>query len=492
VAHSDRNKETGIMFTLCLGFIIFAGAMLALQGRSLADNLKVFIGADVVFLATRWEDRLREPEMRAFLEGELVRTQAGEAGHILDGYTFVTFPLEDIPGLRKARFSNLPDFPSIKPSVFGLEENYLTVTNYEFLNIAEMGDSPNRVPQTGSGDADVIATMYTSAGIAVLAEEADGIRVPDPVSTGYQLYDTRSVQRINNNYYPPRDLDGGYLDYIDCVASSALRDGLSVSTETPLTLAVENDQGFRRSYLAKARALLTKVPGFFFSSYRQTARGSAVLVRMDSYQTMLETAWSTLDDLDETVVGLKTPPKSKLMIRVTDTGNLKAREDLMNGIRVFFRSDSTVTIDTLTLIEDTSLAVEMMSLFFIVVGFIAMTLCFFILWLSFTANVQQNGWEFGVLRAVGLTSVEITMVYVYEALCIVFASFVLGSCIGLLIAASITLQFTLFTELPFVLEFPTELFLAMLSMALAVSVVGSVMPARNFLQRSIADVIKRT
>jgi hypothetical protein len=29
-------------------------------------------------------------------------------------------------------------------------------------------------------------------------------------------------------------------------------------------------------------------------------------------------------------------------------------------------------------------------------------MCFFLLWLSFTANVEENAYEFGVLRAIGL------------------------------------------------------------------------------------------
>ena len=33
---------------------------------------------------------------------------------------------------------------------------------------------------------------------------------------------------------------------------------------------------------------------------------------------------------------------------------------------------------------------------------IAIFLCFFMLFLSFTANVRENAWEFGVLRAIGL------------------------------------------------------------------------------------------
>jgi len=88
--------------------------------------------------------------------------------------------------------------------------------------------------------------------------------------------------------------------------------------------------------------------------------------------------------------------------------------------------------------------------FFTVVGVLAMVLCFFILWLSFTANIHENAWEFGVLRAVGLNvsncfgtdfarvtcsccvlqSVQVVMVYVYEALALVLVGVILGTIVG--------------------------------------------------------------
>jgi hypothetical protein len=34
---------------------------------------------------------------------------------------------------------------------------------------------------------------------------------------------------------------------------------------------------------------------------------------------------------------------------------------------------------------------------------IAILLCFFVLWISFTANVRENGWEFSVLCSLELT-----------------------------------------------------------------------------------------
>lgn len=43
--HRPRNGKTAIMFITSLAFVIFAGSMFELQGRSLTDNIKVLAGA---------------------------------------------------------------------------------------------------------------------------------------------------------------------------------------------------------------------------------------------------------------------------------------------------------------------------------------------------------------------------------------------------------------------------------------------------------------
>jgi ABC-type lipoprotein release transport system permease subunit len=61
---------------------------------------------------------------------------------------------------------------------------------------------------------------------------------------------------------------------------------------------------------------------------------------------------------------------------------------------------------------------------------IAVILCFFVLWLSFIANVKENSWEFGVLRAVGLNVSKVIRMYIYEAICIILSAVVIGTTIG--------------------------------------------------------------
>jgi len=56
-----------------------------------------------------------------------------------------------------------------------------------------------------------------------------------------------------------------------------------------------------------------------------------------------------------------------------------------------------------------------------------MVLTFFLILVSFVANVRENSWEFGVLRAVGLNKYQITRCYIYEAIALVLGSGLLGN-----------------------------------------------------------------
>lgn len=117
-------------------------------------------------------------------------------------------------------------------------------------------------------------------------------------------------------------------------------------------------------------------------------------------------------------------------------------------------------------------------------------LCFFVLWLSFTANVNENAWEFGVLRAIGLNSASVIRIYIYEALSLIFSSVIVGSIVGILVAITLTLQFNLFSEFAFSFAFPYALFFSVLGMALLVAVFGSYIPAYSLRKKDIAIALK--
>jgi ABC-type antimicrobial peptide transport system permease subunit len=134
-----------------------------------------------------------------------------------------------------------------------------------------------------------------------------------------------------------------------------------------------------------------------------------------------------------------------LRVRLKSGATQSDRETVMNGLRNFVDDDLTQVIDTVSLVDSTKVALDLLTLFFnlgkiqreslclifgILVAVIAVILCFFVLWLSFTANVRENAWEFGVLRAVGLNVNRVIRMYIYEALCLITASVIIGAVVG--------------------------------------------------------------
>jgi len=64
--------------------------------------------------------------------------------------------------------------------------------------------------------------------------------------------------------------------------------------------------------------------------------------------------------------------------------------------------------------------------FFQLVAIIGLIFSFFVLWLSFTANVRENSWEYGVLRAVGLVVIfYFLFLFIYS-----FISFFIGKIVN--------------------------------------------------------------
>eukprot|EP01126_Amoeba_proteus_P026474 TRINITY_DN2621_c0_g1_i12.p1 TRINITY_DN2621_c0_g1~~TRINITY_DN2621_c0_g1_i12.p1 ORF type:complete len:133 (+),score=17.23 TRINITY_DN2621_c0_g1_i12:54-401(+) len=112
--------------------------------------------------------------------------------------------------------------------------------------------------------------------------------------------------------------------------------------------------------------------------------------------------------------------------------------------------------------------------------------------ISFTANITENTWEFGVMRALGLNVFQVVRVYIYEALSVVLSSILIGFVMGDLVSVTLSLEANLFTELPFTWKFPVLLFCLIFGLSLLVSTLGSYLPARVLLRKRIACALKNT
>jgi len=282
--------------------------------------------------------------------------------------------------------------------------------------------------------------------------------------------------------------------------------GINLYIKQPIQIQLRfritrSDHESRMEYLAKPRAFVSKLPGFFFSWLEILARtGQPMLVSMDTFAKLNEDMYYARRNAS-VISGLKVPAdwlenyspvprKSKLLIRMDNDATRDEREFVMNGLKNFVKSDLILVSDTTELIESARFAVSLLLLFFYVIATIAILLCFFVLWISFTANVRENSWEFGVLRAIGLSIWEVILVYIFEAMSIILTSVILATAIGLMVSLTLTLQYTLFNDMTFTFYFPTAMFVFLFTLSVIVSLLGSYLPASQLAKKQIASTIR--
>eukprot|EP01114_Cavostelium_apophysatum_P002845 TRINITY_DN1253_c0_g3_i1.p1 TRINITY_DN1253_c0_g3~~TRINITY_DN1253_c0_g3_i1.p1 ORF type:complete len:1241 (+),score=361.47 TRINITY_DN1253_c0_g3_i1:25-3723(+) len=476
-SHGRRNIKTAVMFTTSLAFIIFAGSSFSLQGHTISETVQLASGADLIVFS--FTTALDENSLRNYLNEELARPNP-----LIRGFTFVTRGLDNTDFIRKTILSNLANFPAFTAEVYGVEENYLDTTYNKFFRPAEY-DTRFKYNTTENDEPNVVRSLFTDAGKALLPQEENGIVIPPDITSDQEL--SSGHTRIKYN------ITQAYTEYLDVLISESLRDSASVDVTTPLRLAVtyqiDDANSTQRVYLCKPRALIAAFPGFLFSSYRQTANHAPLILSMDQYYKVMKDVYYAEGSVRSKEMPA-TPDKLSLRVRMKDNPTKDEREAIVNGMRNFITDDLIQVLDTTELVESTKVALDLLTLFFHVVSVIAVVLCFFVLWLSFNANIKENAWEFGVLRAVGLSSMAVIRMYIYEALCIIFTSVIIGATIGLLVSITLTLQFNLFTELPFSFDFPYALFFSVFGMSLFVAVVGSYIASHPLRKKDIALALK--
>jgi ABC-type antimicrobial peptide transport system permease subunit len=183
-------------------------------------------------------------------------------------------------------------------------------------------------------------------------------------------------------------------------------------------------------------------------------------------------------------------PKHRLLVSLSPAAPPAERLRLVNALRAAIDSPLVAVQDTAALLAGTDVAVVGLQAFFDVVAALCLVLCFFATALTFSANVRESASEFGVLRALGLSGADAARAAVYEALAVTLAGLGQGVAIGLAIAVALTLQFGLFTELPFTLVLPGGLLALFVAGVAALAVAAAAVPAGELRARPIAAVLK--
>ena len=499
-SHSSRNVKTAIMFVTTLSFCIFAGVSNSFMTNNAVNFFWWLVGSDFEIWAYFISFNLPMDSLAPWLDLQK------ERGKIQD-WSAQTFPLSwyvaDEMSIIDSTISSLAGTPILGQWVVGVEENMLNVAEDKFLDIFEIGAYHNGSIPRLENDAnyDVVKVLYTDAGRATLDWESNGIEIPPLITHGrYWTYENQSESM--RQYYEQQNalfdeldatLNDSYTEYIDVLVATALVDAMGIDINDPLVLTLQvqdaNHWVHTFQYMMKIRAILNKAPGLVMLPYDLQyasflAEYQNAVISMDAHDAILE-------DIAERL-GIKVPSTlwQRVAIRMPRDASDNDYDDVNEGIRNFVPDQQISVSDMHGVTKDVRENISLVNDFFILLGLIGMVLAFFILWLSFLANIRNSSWELGVLRSIGLNTFQVAMVYIYEALAIIFSCIILGTLIGTVTAVMLCTQSNLFLMMPLELDFPWTLYLSICGVAIFVALVGSYLPMRRYIHNNVAAVLR--
>ncbi|EGR28776.1 permease family protein, putative [Ichthyophthirius multifiliis] len=504
--HRRRNSKTAIMYTIALAFLIFTGAGFSLQSKQIQDNLKSSLGTDFKVQLINDKTGLDERGMREYMEEYIKRNPT----HI-NGYSFITFSMKEFPKFKNSKLSSLSQFPSLKNlDIKGVEKNYLQSSyldfyyptqfdpNYKFKTISNNGNDVN----------DCVESLFSQEGNLNIQKSTDVFKIIsnaqyrkqdqiNPIPDFQVDYNSNTNKKIiNKGQSEKRFTSSKYKDEeINVILPSGLKYAISLDVNTPALLEFS---GIR--YRTKIRCMANKFSGFKFSSYRQIQFYGESLTGIEQFKYIIDSYYYYSGHASNPEVkyffekvqpgssyGI---PKQSLLIKFKKNLSKFEREDLANGLRNYFKNDFTQLFDVPQIVESIEQTLFFIDLFSLVVAGISIILSFFLILVSFVSNIKENSWEFGVLRAIGLNKRQITRVYMIESCVLVLSSGFIGTVIGITVAVTLTLQFLMFTELPFVFVFPYKMFFTTFLSGFLIAVFGSYFALTEFKDKPISTIVK--
>ena len=472
--HRERSSKVFMMFTISTAIVMFAGTVFALETNTIISNVEVFVGSDIQVSATNFD----WPLDRSLIDPFLQANKDGKGDYnIVHDFCYTTFPLNEYDQFDRSEVSNLLSFPSAKQYPTGISRNAMNVLFTKHLLITDEEKIPG---------SNAIESLYDS-------KNPETNMRPASVATG-----------IPSSERTP-DFSAKYSQAAECIATEGTRNRLSLAVGTNMDLQVnyyeKRIDGDTKSsqYILRPRAFISKMPGYPFvvSTYTFSINSAPIFVTLDSVTTMIEDnttpEWINASSTTNTTNSL-TPVNgvrfAKLFVRLKDDVDRDTRESFVNELKVSLHRDFHTVFETKELQKSTQSAIDLLMAFFYIISGISLFLNLFLLFVSFTSNVQKNAWSFSVMRALGFTATQLIRSYIFEALCTVLSGFICGCAIGLMMGITIALQFNMFVEMELDFTFPYVLFVVVLVEAVFAAIVGSWIPASSIRKKEIAIVLK--
>eukprot|EP01126_Amoeba_proteus_P055936 TRINITY_DN6974_c0_g1_i18.p1 TRINITY_DN6974_c0_g1~~TRINITY_DN6974_c0_g1_i18.p1 ORF type:complete len:621 (-),score=103.89 TRINITY_DN6974_c0_g1_i18:126-1988(-) len=428
IAHRTRNQKTTIMYALSLGFIIFISIAATVQ----IDTIQYAkLQSRGVYMAVHTNGGHTSFRTIAPLLEEFARTSPyikrwGWVSEELGGV------LPSVERISSTHTGNL--FTRSGVRLFGVSPNYFDITLQEFLKVGESG-----VPE-----GEILKALY---------QISDSALVPS-------LYKSKLGLKLNDVI----------LLRLEVRRSQPRRNQMEAT-------AVDKDT-FEISKKLRVIGFLDAAPGFLYSPF-PLVQHQTILVSFPTYLKLSQDIFPNASSI----------PYGRFILDMDPGLSKLKREDLKNSLVSLTRGSGSVW-DYQQDVEPLIIPTTILSYIFNLTTLVAMSICFFSLMSSMFTNVYEQTKEIAVLRSLGFEVSVMYRVYIYEAFILVFASSLLGVGIGLFVGYAMTIQQSLFTQLPVPFKFPWEILLMVFGCSVLFAFLASWVPIHHVLSLQIVQIFR--
>ena len=471
--HKRRDQQVSIMFMVALGFVIFSGCTLNLVVDFVETIAKSLIGGDFSIYVTSINEgtiSLNQIEINNYLDN-----MKHNYPNLIQNYGYISWIAKDLLYTENfplnTRISPLSGYPLYLRNVMAIDKNFIDSTYTSLYKISQYDSKLNK-SYTSDKKIDIIKMMYDNPNVPYLLRG-------NPNDT--------FIFPINKNKKINQILDKFQMNII---AAEGIRKEQAISIDNPAKLSFY----FRsHSIPCKVVGMASKLPGILtYSSYNSIAAYSEVYTTMDHMRKLLELE-SQIFNIDFSNMSNVTTDgvrKRQFILKYKNNVKKDLREMLYFSMNNYLQGLSTFTIQLDDVIEISQKVKRIIGYIFLVLGIIALILSFFLIWISFYSNIRENIAEYGIMRSIGITKAQSIRIYLYEAATIILTSIVIGTFIGVVISTSLILQFDIFIELPFIFNFPFQLYFILISLGLFLGLLGSYYPTYAVNTLSLVKIMK--
>ena len=188
-------------------------------------------------------------------------------------------------------------------------------------------------------------------------------------------------------------------------------------------------------------------------------------------------------------IGYKNLPIWGVNIKTKDLVTEKEVKEISNIVKYY----GPANID-LWLLSNLNNRLGMISnivfLVFYIISSVVLIFCLFNLTASMTINIKKKKKEIAIMRSLGMKRRHVIFVYISEAFILILSSSIIGTIVGSIISYTMALQWGIFTNVNVAFTLPTGSIIVIIIISILGGIFSTYIPARNMLNKSIAELIK--